>query len=148
MADRAIASSYSPPQEKTYKIGDGLWYQMMEMAMPAFVASDEDEIVLLHRHGRQPKCNGARRIRGTKGWGRNGRGPRQDLRLRKGHHRLDGVLVGVQGPALARQTDRTAREDRRKGQKAAEGARYVGWIPVRQTSSGKTLEFDLIFEVE
>ncbi len=33
-------------------------------------------------------------------------------------------------------------------QKAAEGARYVGWFPVRQTSSGKTLEFDLIFEVE
>ena len=45
MADRAIASSYSPPQEKTYKIGDGLWYQMMEMAMPASVASDEDKIV-------------------------------------------------------------------------------------------------------
>lgn len=32
--------------------------------------------------------------------------------------------------------------------KAAEGARYVGWFPVRQTSSGKTLEFDLVFEVE
>ena len=32
-------------------------------------------------------------------------------------------------------------------QKAVEGARYVGWFPVRQTSSGKTLEFDLIFEV-
>ena len=33
-------------------------------------------------------------------------------------------------------------------QKAAEGARYVGWFPVRQTSSGKTLEFDLIFETD
>ena len=33
-------------------------------------------------------------------------------------------------------------------QKAAEGARYVGWFPIRQTSSGKTLEFDLIFEVD
>ena len=32
-------------------------------------------------------------------------------------------------------------------QKAAEGARYVGWFPVRQTSSSKILEFDLIFEV-
>ena len=32
--------------------------------------------------------------------------------------------------------------------KAAEGARYVGFFPVRQTSSGKTLTFDLIFEVE
>ena len=31
--------------------------------------------------------------------------------------------------------------------KAAEGARYVGWFPVRQTSSGKVLEFDLIFEM-
>ena len=32
-------------------------------------------------------------------------------------------------------------------QNAAEGARYIGWFPVRQTSSGKTLVFDLIFEV-
>ena len=31
--------------------------------------------------------------------------------------------------------------------KAAEGARYVGWFPVRQTSTSKVLEFDLIFEV-
>ena len=32
--------------------------------------------------------------------------------------------------------------------KVTEGARYVGWFPVRQTSSGKTLAFDLIFEME
>ena len=32
-------------QNKTFKIGDGLWYQMMDMAMPAFIASDEEEIV-------------------------------------------------------------------------------------------------------
>lgn len=32
-------------QEKNYKIGDGLWYQMMEMAMPAFITSEEEEIV-------------------------------------------------------------------------------------------------------
>ncbi|MBR1423486.1 MAG: amidohydrolase family protein [Ruminococcus sp.] len=32
-------------QDKTFKIGDGLWYQMMDMAMPAFIASCEDEIV-------------------------------------------------------------------------------------------------------
>ena len=33
-------------------------------------------------------------------------------------------------------------------QKASEGARYVGWFPVKQGPSGKTIEFDLIFEVE
>ena len=32
-------------QDKTFKIGDGLWYQMMEMAMPAFIASEEKQIV-------------------------------------------------------------------------------------------------------
>ncbi len=32
-------------QEKAFKIGDGLWYQMMDMAMPAFIASDEKQIV-------------------------------------------------------------------------------------------------------
>ena len=32
-------------QDKTFKIGDGLWYQMMDMAMPAFIASAEEEIV-------------------------------------------------------------------------------------------------------
>ena len=32
-------------QDKTFKIGDGLWYQMMDMAMPAFIASSEEEIV-------------------------------------------------------------------------------------------------------
>ena len=32
--------------------------------------------------------------------------------------------------------------------KAAEGARYVGWFPVTQGPTGKTVEFDLIFEVE
>ena len=31
--------------------------------------------------------------------------------------------------------------------KAAEGARYMGWFPVTQGPTGKTLEFDLIFEV-
>lgn len=31
-------------QNKTYKIGDGLWYQMMDIAMPAFIASKEQEI--------------------------------------------------------------------------------------------------------
>jgi len=33
------------PQEKNYRIGDGLFYQMMDMNMPAFVKSDLDEIV-------------------------------------------------------------------------------------------------------
>lgn len=33
------------PQEKTFKIGDGLWYQMMDMALPAFIASEEKQIV-------------------------------------------------------------------------------------------------------
>ena len=33
------------PQEKSFRIGDGLWYQMMEMAMPAFIASGEQQIV-------------------------------------------------------------------------------------------------------
>ena len=32
--------------------------------------------------------------------------------------------------------------------KAEEGARYVGWFPAVQGPSGKTVEFDLIFEVE
>ena len=32
--------------------------------------------------------------------------------------------------------------------KAAEGAHYVGWFPVTQGPTGKTVEFDLIFEVE
>ena len=32
-------------QEKTFKIGDGLWYQMMDLAMPAFIASEEKQIV-------------------------------------------------------------------------------------------------------
>ena len=32
-------------QEKSFKIGDGLWYQSMEMAMPAFIASKEKQIV-------------------------------------------------------------------------------------------------------
>lgn len=32
-------------QDKSFKIGDGLWYQMMDMAMPAFIASSEEEIV-------------------------------------------------------------------------------------------------------
>ena len=31
--------------------------------------------------------------------------------------------------------------------KASEGARYVGWFPVVQGPTGKTVEFDLIFEV-
>ena len=33
-------------------------------------------------------------------------------------------------------------------EKAAEGARYVGWFPATQGPSGKTVEFDLIFAVE
>ncbi len=32
-------------QDKTLKISDGLWYQMMDMAMPAFIASSEEEII-------------------------------------------------------------------------------------------------------
>ena len=32
-------------QNKTFKIGDGLWYQMMDMSMPAFIASEEKQIV-------------------------------------------------------------------------------------------------------
>ena len=31
--------------------------------------------------------------------------------------------------------------------KAAEGACYVGWFPAVQGPSGKTIEFDLVFEV-
>ena len=31
---------------------------------------------------------------------------------------------------------------------AAEGKRYVGWFPAVQGPTGKTVEFDLIFEVE
>lgn len=30
---------------------------------------------------------------------------------------------------------------------AAQGKRYVGWFPAVQGPSGKTVEFDLIFEV-
>lgn len=30
---------------------------------------------------------------------------------------------------------------------ASEGKRYVGWFPVTQGPTGKTVEFDLIFEV-
>lgn len=33
------------PQDKTFKIGDGLWYQTMDMAMPAFIASPQEEIL-------------------------------------------------------------------------------------------------------
>jgi hypothetical protein len=32
-------------QNKRLKIGDGLWYQMMDMAMPAFIHSAQNEIV-------------------------------------------------------------------------------------------------------
>ena len=32
-------------QDKSYKIGDGLWYQMMDMSLPAFAASKLDEIL-------------------------------------------------------------------------------------------------------
>ena len=31
---------------------------------------------------------------------------------------------------------------------ASEGKRYVGWFPATQGPSGKTVEFDLIFEAE
>jgi hypothetical protein len=30
---------------------------------------------------------------------------------------------------------------------ASQGKRYVGWFPVTQGPTGKTVEFDLIFEV-
>lgn len=33
------------PQDKRLKIGDGLWYQMMDMAMPAFIHSAQKDIV-------------------------------------------------------------------------------------------------------
>ena len=33
------------PQEKSFKIGEGLWYQMMDMCLPAFVHSELDEIL-------------------------------------------------------------------------------------------------------
>lgn len=33
------------PQDKSFKIDDGLWYQMMEMCFPAFVNSKLDEIL-------------------------------------------------------------------------------------------------------
>ncbi len=33
------------PQDKRLKIGDGLWYQLMDQAMPAFIASDLEEIL-------------------------------------------------------------------------------------------------------
>ena len=32
-------------QDKTYKIGEGLWYQMIEMSLPAFAASKLEEIL-------------------------------------------------------------------------------------------------------
>lgn len=33
------------PQDKRFKIGEGLWYQMMDLSMPAFIASDIKEIL-------------------------------------------------------------------------------------------------------
>lgn len=33
------------PQDKRLKIGDGLWYQLMDQAMPAFVMSEQEEIL-------------------------------------------------------------------------------------------------------
>ena len=33
------------PQDKTFRIADGLWYQTMDMAMPAFIASAQEEII-------------------------------------------------------------------------------------------------------
>ena len=33
-------------QDKRFRIEDGLWYQMMEMALPAFLGSQENEILL------------------------------------------------------------------------------------------------------
>lgn len=33
------------PQDKTFRIEDGLWYQTMDMAMPAFIASAQEEIL-------------------------------------------------------------------------------------------------------
>ena len=33
------------PQDKKFNIGDGLWYQMMDMSLPAFVNSKLDEIL-------------------------------------------------------------------------------------------------------
>ncbi len=32
-------------QDKTFRIADGLWYQTMDMAMPAFIASAQEEII-------------------------------------------------------------------------------------------------------
>lgn len=32
-------------QDKTFRIDDGLWYQTMDMAMPAFIASAQEEIL-------------------------------------------------------------------------------------------------------
>lgn len=34
------------PQDKKMKIGNGLWYQMMDLALSAFVKSDEEEMLL------------------------------------------------------------------------------------------------------
>ena len=33
------------PQDKSFQIGDGLWYQMMDMCFPAFAHSKLDEIL-------------------------------------------------------------------------------------------------------
>lgn len=33
------------PQDKTFRIADGLWYQTMDMAIPAFIASAQAEII-------------------------------------------------------------------------------------------------------
>lgn len=33
------------PQDKRLKIGDGLWYQLMDLSMPAFVMSEQEEIL-------------------------------------------------------------------------------------------------------
>ena len=43
---RLTGSFKGKPQEKNFPIGDGLWYQMMDMSLPAFAASGLDEILL------------------------------------------------------------------------------------------------------
>lgn len=42
---RLTGSFKGKAQDKRFRIGAGLWYQMMDMAMPAFIQSDREEII-------------------------------------------------------------------------------------------------------
>lgn len=42
---KMVGTFEGKPQDKSFQIGDGLWYQMMDMCFPAFVNSKLDEIL-------------------------------------------------------------------------------------------------------